>query len=243
MQRLWADAEVAYKRRILDALPQNSAANLLDVGCDDGAWTDELRRRLGIPAQQVFGLEIVPSRVELARARGFDVRSGDLELQWPFADQSMNVVHANQVIEHVKRLDHFVSEITRVLAPGGVTVVCTENLASWHNIAALALGYQPFSLTNLSNRGTIGNPFALHAEEAPVGESWQHIHVVTLRALSDLFDAHGLVVEDVWGTGYHPFPGRAAARLAQVDPWHAHFIGLVARSADPTAGAPRLSSL
>ena len=230
-QRLWADAEVAYRRKILEALPTDAAASLLDVGCDDGAWTEELRRRLGISTAKVFGLEIVSSRADLARARGFDVRSGDLETRWPFADRSITVVHANQVIEHVKRLDHFVDEIKRVLAPGGIAVVCTENLASWHNVGALALGYQPFSLTNLSNRRTIGNPFALHAEATPVGESWQHIHVVTLTALRDLFDAHGLVVEDAWGTGYHPFPGRLAAGLAKLDPRHAHFIGIVARVA------------
>ena len=231
MERLWADAEAAYRTKILEALPSDPSASLLDVGCDDGAWTEELRRRLGIPPQQVFGLEIVPSRSELARAHGFDVRSSDLETRWPFADRSIKIVHANQVIEHVKRLDHFVGEIKRVLAPGGIAVVCTENLASWHNIGALALGYQPFSLTNLSAKRTIGNPFALHAEVTPVGESWQHIHVVTLSALKDLFDAHGLVVEDAWGTGYHPFPGRLATQLAKLDPRHAHFIGIVARGA------------
>jgi SAM-dependent methyltransferase len=233
MERLWADAEAAYRRKILEALPDDPRAMLLDVGCDDGFWTEELRRRLGAPPQQVYGLEIVPSRSELARARGFDVRIGDLESRWPFSDRSVSIVHANQVIEHVKRLDHFVSEIKRVLAPGGIAIACTENLASWHNIGALALGYQPFSLTNISNMRPIGNPFALHAEEAPVGESWQHIHVVTLKALSDLFHAHGLIVEDAWGTGYHPLPGRVAAQMAKRDPRHAHFIGIVARSAGP----------
>jgi SAM-dependent methyltransferase len=231
MERLWANAEAAYRRKILDALPDDPTAILLDVGCDDGDWTEELRRSLSVPPHQVYGLEIVPDRAELARGRGFDVRNGDLEGPWPFADRSITIVHANQVIEHVKRLDHFVSEIKRVLAPGGIAVVCTENLASWHNVGALALGYQPFSLTNISNMRPIGNPFALHAQEAAVGESWQHVHVVTLNALSDLFQAHGLLVEDAWGTGYHPLPGRVAARMANLDPRHAHFIGIVARGA------------
>ena len=159
------------------------------------------------------------------------MRDGDLEVPWPFEDLSMSVVHANQVIEHVKRLDHFVGEIKRVLTPDGIAVVCTENLASWHNAGALALGYQPFSLTNISNLRPIGNPFALHAEERAVGESWQHVHVLTLKALADLFDAHGLPVEDTWGTGYHPLPGKLATAMAHRDPRHAHFIGIVARSA------------
>ena len=74
MERLWADAESAYRRNILATLTPAPAAVLLDVGCDDGAWTDELRSRLGIPPQQVHGLELVPERAELARERGFDVR-------------------------------------------------------------------------------------------------------------------------------------------------------------------------
>jgi len=78
------------------------------------------------------------------------------------ADASFDVVHANPVIEHVFDLDRFVSEIKRVLAPGGRAIICTENLASWHNVAALFLGFQPFSTTNISETRPIGNPFALH---------------------------------------------------------------------------------
>jgi SAM-dependent methyltransferase len=230
MERLWAAAEADYRVKILASLPEDPSASLLDLGCDDGAWTERLRLRVGIPAEHAHGLELVAGRAALARARGFDVRVGDLDDGWPFEDASVDVAHANQVIEHVRRLDHFVAELKRVLRPSGTAIVCTENLASWHNVAALALGYQPFSLTNISNRSPVGNRFALHAGESPGAESWQHVHVLTLSALRDLFAAHGLAVESSWGAGYHPFPGRLAERLAQVDPRHAHFIGVVVRS-------------
>jgi SAM-dependent methyltransferase len=240
MERLWASADSAYRAKLLATLPIDSSARLLDVGCDDGAWTDQLRLKVAIPPDQVYGLEIVSERADLASARGFDVRTGDLEGRWPFADDSMDIVHANQVIEHVKRLDHFVEELKRVLVPQGLALVCTENLASWHNVGALALGYQPFSVTNISSLRPIGNRFALHAGEAPLGESWQHIHVVTLTALRDLFLAHGLVIESSWGAGYHPLPGRIASALAALDPRHAHFIAVAARSPEPsdTLGQP-----
>jgi SAM-dependent methyltransferase len=226
MERLWADAEAAYRDKILALLKRDPSAVLLDVGGDDGAWTEELRRALDIHAQQVDGMEIVEERAELARSRGFDVRAGDLDTAWPFANRSFHVVHANQVIEHVKRIDHFAAEIKRVLVPGGFALVCTENLASWHNVAALTLGYQPFSLTNISKLRPIGNPFALHAGEPPAGESWQHVHVLTLVALRDLFDAHGFALEALGGRATTRFP--AASRA--VSPVSTHATRISSRS-------------
>jgi uncharacterized membrane protein YkvA (DUF1232 family)/trans-aconitate methyltransferase len=230
MQRLWSNAEASYRTKILDALEPQPTARLLDVGCDDGAWTEIVRRKLGVRPAQVSGVELVTERVERARERGFDVREGDLDDTWPFDDGVFDIVHANQVIEHVHRLDHFVDESKRMLRPHGRVLVCTENLASWHNIAALVLGYQPFSLTNISTLRPIGNRFALHGGEPSRVESWHHVHVLSLTALRDIFDAHGFAIETTWGAGYHPVPGRLASRAAALDPRHAHFIGLVARA-------------
>jgi SAM-dependent methyltransferase len=231
MERLWADAEAAYRREILASLPVNRTVRLLDVGCEDGAWTEKLRAKLAIPARQVSGLEIVPELAERSRKRGFDVRSGDLDAPWPFEDSGFDVVHANQVIEHVQRLDHFAAELKRVLAPRGLAIVCTENLASWHNIGALLLGLQPFSLTNISVRRRLGNRFAKTGEYLALGDSFLHVHVMTLSALRDLLQAHGFLIERSWGHGYHPLPHFLATGLARLDPRHAHFIGAVARIA------------
>jgi SAM-dependent methyltransferase len=244
MHRRWNEAEASYHAKILDSLDRDPSALLLDVGCDDGVWTEKVRLRLGIPAAQVYGLELVDARAERARRRGFDVRTADLEEPWPFEDKTFDIVHANQVIEHLKRLDHFVTEVRRVLAPSGTAIVCTENLASWHNVAALALGYQPFSLTNVSSVRPIGNRFALHAGERPERESLQHVQVLTLSGLRDIFAANGLAVTASWGAGYHPLPSRLASPLAERDPNHAHFIAVIARAAPvPHEAAPELAGL
>jgi SAM-dependent methyltransferase len=229
MQHLWDDADSRFRARILEALPPDPSAELLDLGCEDGAWTERLRRWLDVAPRHVHGLEIVEAEARRARARGFDVRTADINDRWPFDNASIDVVHANQVIEHVQRLDHFVAEAKRILRKGGLAIVCTENLASWHNVAALLLGYQPFSATNVSSLRPIGNPFALHAGKPVQEESLQHVHVITLRALRDIFLAHGFAIEAEWGSGYHPLGGRVAARLASLDPNHAHFVAVVAR--------------
>ena len=108
-------------------------------------------------------------------------------------------------------------------------IICTENLASWHNIAALVAGFMPFSLTNISTRGAIGNPFNL-ASAAP-GEletSWFHTRVLTAVGLEHLFRVHGLDVVTRFATGYHPLPPRLARFVARHDVRHGAFIGVVA---------------
>lgn len=229
-ERTWADSQIQMEDALRGAVPPITG-RMLDVGCDDGAWTEQIRERAGIAPELVSGIEIVDERRALAEARGYEVRPGDLETKWPYEDETFELVHANQVIEHVKRLDHFVLETKRVLKPGGYALVCTENLASWHNIGATVAGFQPFSVTNISNTGAIGNPLAMHQRCGMLehGESWQHIHVITMVALQHIFTAHGYEVEHSFGGGYHPLRGRAARWALKHDLRHAHFIGLRAR--------------
>jgi SAM-dependent methyltransferase len=226
--QLWHDAEADYRAQIVAAVARARPQELLDLGCDDGSFTEQLIAAAG-GVRRAAGVEIVDSAREAAEFRGIEAVSADLNSELPFKDDSFDLVHANQVIEHVVELDGFVQEIHRVLRPRGVAVICTENLASWHNIAALTLGYMPFSLTNISVKGSIGNPFAL-AEAAP-GElepSWFHTRVLTAIALGQIFEVHGFDVVERIGSGYHPLPPALARRLARRDPRHASFIGVVA---------------
>jgi len=145
--------------KIIKLLEKDSHANLLDLGCDDGKWTLRLAKKIN--TKKMHGIEVVDSRIEEAEKKGVVVKKADLNGMLPYDDDSFDVVHANQVIEHLHDTDTFVSEIYRILKPGGYALISTENLASWHNVVALALGFQPFSTANFSNKGSIGNPFAL----------------------------------------------------------------------------------
>ncbi|MBD0328880.1 MAG: methyltransferase domain-containing protein [Thermoleophilia bacterium] len=230
---LWDGAEDAYRRWILDAVGRAAPESLLDVGCHDGSWTSSVAEAAGSQLRRLCGVEIVEAAAEEARARGIDVTTADLNNPLPYGDGRFDLVHANQVIEHVADLDSFVSEVRRVLAPGGRAVICTENLASWHNVAALALGYMPFSLTNISSRGAIGNPFNLAPVPADqVAHSWFHTRVLTAVGLAELLELHGLRVAERFGSGYHPLPAAIAQPVAGRDVRHAAFIGVVAVRAD-----------
>jgi SAM-dependent methyltransferase len=199
------------------------AGSLLDLGCDDGANTITFGEAAG--AQTLIGLEVVADRAALASARGIDVRVASLNDVVPVDDASIDAVVSNQVIEHLADTDMFVSEIHRVLRPRGIAVVSTENLASWHNVASLVFGFQPFSLTNVSSQsGGLGNPLAIHRGES-FAKAWEHLRVFAYQGLRDLFVLHGFTVEAVLGAGYYPLPASVGRRL----PRHAAFLTVVAR--------------
>ena len=225
LARMWDAAEEENLRNIERGLSlRGRRDSLLDLGCDDGMRT--LRFARAAHAAELHGVELVEARAALAEERGIRVAIGDLRDPLPYEDARFGAVVSNQVIEHLAGTDRFVAEIRRVLRPGGIAVVSTENLASWHNIAALLLGWQPFSLTNVSStRSGLGNPVALHRAEDQAGrESWQHVRVFSYRGLRELFEAHSFSVVHVLGAGYYPLP----ARVGRVEPRHAAFLTVVA---------------
>lgn len=212
------------QRNILSLLEQDESARLLDLGCNDGEWTLELAGI--IQTKDIDGLDIVEERLREAAEKGIKTHFGNLNEDLPFEDNSFDCIHANQVIEHVQDLDHFTGEIYRILKPGGYTVISTENLASWCNIFALILGWQPFSATNISGtRLGVGNPFAINRGDEVQFRSWLHNHVMSSSALREVFEIHGFKVERLVGAGYFPFP----AVFGKLDVRHSHFITLKAR--------------
>lgn len=226
LTRLYDAANEQNLRNIEQGLKSGAPhAKLLDLGCDDGERTLTFAR--AARATEVHGVEVVDERAALARARGIEVAIADLTRPLPYDDGRFDGVVSNQVIEHLADTDTFVAEIRRVLRPGGLAVVSTENLASWHNIGALLLGWQPFSLTNVSStRLGVGNPAALHRGEESGLETWQHLRVFSFRGLRELFEAHGFRVDRLLGAGYYPLP----ARLGRLEPRHAAFLTIVART-------------
>jgi len=207
------------RQNILDLCCFDNHAKVIDLGCDDGAWTSRLGQQIG--STDLFGVEIVPERANMASKRGVSVVTHDLALDLPFEADSFDVVHANQVIEHVPYIDRFAAEIFRVLKPGGYAVISTENASSWHNVFSLIMGWQMFSLTNLSTmRLGLGNPLALHRGEKDHLGSWTHKTIFSYCGLIDFLEAHGFRSVKVKGAGYYPLP----SWVGKLDPRHSHFI-------------------
>jgi SAM-dependent methyltransferase len=118
---------MALARRVVEVvepLAAYRARRLLDVGCAAGFLLDEARRR----GWEVRGVELSRDLGEFARSHfGLDVFLGELaEAEW--APASFDVVTVIGTIEHVLDPRALVRECCRLLVPGGLLVVLTENL-------------------------------------------------------------------------------------------------------------------
>ncbi|HEX3542420.1 MAG TPA: class I SAM-dependent methyltransferase [Acidimicrobiales bacterium] len=195
---------------------------LLDLGCWDGRTTLSY-----LPAGACgFGVEVSTEAASRASGLGLCTVSADLNRGLPFRSDEFDVVTSNQVIEHLSDTDQVMAEAHRVLRPGGLVVISTENLASWHNIGALLFGWQAFSLTNVSRyRPGVGNPLANLRHDEPPDIGWQHTRIFSYRGLRELAEAVGFVDIGILASGYYPFP----SRMARIDPRHGAFITVTGR--------------
>ena len=93
----------------------------LDVGCGDGRLTAEL------DAAAVTGADVSPVALERARARLPGVALVELDLDAPFGldDSAFDLVLCAETVEHVRDVQLFLSEIRRVLRPGGELALTT----------------------------------------------------------------------------------------------------------------------
>lgn len=219
LENIYTNAVDLNHKNILDLFEKNSDAAFLDLGCDDGVVTKRMAERIG--TKNIYGVEIVEDRIRQSESRGVQVKNFDLNGKFDFESNALDVIHANQVIEHLYNSDNFLSEIYRILKPGGYAVISTENASSWCNIFASVMGWQIFSLTNFSNKKQgIGNPFSLHRDGDVHLDSWNHIRIYNIRGLKEYFEAFGFKVEGIRGAGYFPLWGG----LGNIDKTHSHFM-------------------
>jgi SAM-dependent methyltransferase len=106
--------------RVLEQrLPAGRAARILDFGCGTGALLADLDRFGSVAA-----VDADPSAVEFCRARGrAEVQLVVPGASLPFDDGAFDGVLALDVVEHIDDDVATLSELRRVLRPGGLAVV------------------------------------------------------------------------------------------------------------------------
>ncbi len=104
----------------------NNDQTVLDIGCGSGHGSNLLAGKF----KKVFGVDVSAEAIEYAKKNWqlnnieFAVGSGT---EIPFPGGQFDIVVAYEVFEHICDWQKFLSEIKRVLKPGGLVYISTPN--------------------------------------------------------------------------------------------------------------------
>jgi SAM-dependent methyltransferase len=207
------DRSLNYGRHVisdfLSAANHNPMNVVLDVGA--GLGGDLRLARDHNPSCELHAIEVYPEYQRALEQERIIVHPLNIERDpFPFPDESVDVVIANQILEHVKEIFWVFHEATRVLRAGGHFIIGVPNLASLHNRLLLAFGRQPTCLQNHS----------------------AHVRGYTksdLLAFLSMCFPGGYSLRKFGGSNFYPFPPFMAKPLASLFPNMAWGIFLMIR--------------
>lgn len=105
-------------------LASSKSGVLLDIGCGNAGYTKELASRLGVFA---IGMDVSMEMLEQSASCGPVALVNACANQClPFADNVFGVVISVDSIHFVKDLGRLFGELNRILAPGGIFILCTH---------------------------------------------------------------------------------------------------------------------
>jgi ubiquinone/menaquinone biosynthesis C-methylase UbiE len=164
LRRSFARAEIASQDRVLD------------LGCGAGDLTGDLAGM----AASVVGVDVAEAALRRARRRhpGIPFLRAELDAALPLDDNAFDVVWSSEVIEHVADTARWLSEVRRVLRPGGRLLLTTPS----HDRLKLVVG-------------------GLERYSAPLGD---HLHLYTARSLRQVLVEFAFDQVDVRGAGGWP---------------------------------------
>lgn len=167
-----------YVRRYADT--QGRPLVLLDIGCGNGGFTDELEKTIA----HYIGLDPALTMLHQARrGKGF-VYVGGVGEMLPFRDNIADVVVLKTVLTHCYAPEAVMKESARTLKKGGIAIISTANRNAW---------YHPFRLL----RRRLARPDAI-----PDG----HLHTFDRTRLLELAHRAGLKEKEWQTLGYGVLP-------------------------------------
>ncbi|MFC1658186.1 class I SAM-dependent methyltransferase [Candidatus Omnitrophota bacterium] len=108
--------------KVLEILGNLPAAKLLELGTGGGTLAKQAKDR----GWQVTALDI--EKEPFKYKHEIEFRQGDLNQGLPFGEEAFDCVVMLEVIEHLKNPSFVLSQIYRVLKPGGIFILSTPNI-------------------------------------------------------------------------------------------------------------------
>ena len=123
-QQLLAQMLNPLTRQVLDRIPRDSIAKILDLGCGQGHTTRMLAEHF--PNASWTGFEydaalVAQASADLSNPPGIAFQQGDAS-QLPFPDASFDLVFTRYMLLHVPDPAEVIREMFRVTRPGGFVV-------------------------------------------------------------------------------------------------------------------------
>jgi dolichol-phosphate mannosyltransferase len=161
LQRYWQRARFRVIRGMVDG-----STRILDIGCGSSRIVQSL--------PQAVGLDMQLRKLRWLRAPGRQLVQASL-MDLPFPDEAFDCVICSEVIEHIPREDITLTDMVRVLAPGGILVLGTPDYGRWI-WRALEGAYK---------------------KVFPQGYATEHINLYTRSMLREQIEGMGLTVLDL----------------------------------------------
>ena len=165
---------------------------MLEVGGGEGELAERLVEELGV---ELVGVDQSEAMVEAQRGKGIDARVGDVQAL-PFGDGEFDVAVAAWMLYHVPELDGALSELARVLRPGGTLVAVTndvEHLLELWDLAQRASRIGQFNFRSDNGEEALRRHFAQVKRRDARG--WVTMDDATVRRFAESWDALAPLVE------------------------------------------------
>ena len=178
LQRYWQRT----RHNIIMEFTGNST-DILDIGCGSS--------RVIVDLKDAVGMDILERKLRFLQPRHDRLVKGST-FALPFKDESFNVVINSQVIEHVPADPVIMTEMWRVLRPGGTLILGTPDYGRW---SWVALEW-------------------MYGKILEGGYAHEHITHYTRKTLIELMEHHGFEVLDWKYVGYSEITTKARKPVA-----------------------------
>jgi trans-aconitate methyltransferase len=203
------DVQEQYGRHIIDRFAAQIASTnptetpvICDLGVGQGHDLQTFQPYF--PSAEYYGLDFTDANAAALQAHRIQLSTLDLEHdRLPFADDSLDIIIANQVYEHLKEIFWVSHQITQKLRIGGHLIIGVPNICAFHNRLRFLLGHQPSQMKSYS----------------------AHIRGFAPREIPRFFQTcfpQGYQLKVLTGAQFYPFPRAIARPLARTFPQLAH---------------------
>jgi len=121
------DPRIYHVRLIREHLGDLAGKRVLDVGCGKGRFARVFHERE--PEAELWGLDISEAMLSFV-PEGIRTRAGSMT-ELPFEDGFFDGAYATESLEHAVEIGKAVSEICRVVKPGGRIAIIDKNAEQW----------------------------------------------------------------------------------------------------------------